>query len=266
MYQPALPDRFRRVTKGLGVVGAIEIECSPWLEDNQWVLDIAAQDTLIVGTVGDLEPGKPDFRKHLERFHRNPLFRGIRYGNLWGRNLTEDMSRGEYISDLKALADANLGLDSANPDPALVSALVRLTDKVPDLRLVLDHMPQLNPPAEPEARKQLQADLRELAARPQVYFKLSAVLRPVDGQVHFDLNFYRSRLDELWGIFGEDRVLYGSDWPNSDPKGSYQQGLNVIREYVAGKSAAAAEKFYWKNSIQAYHWIKRAANQPEAIA
>ena len=266
LYQPALPDRFRRVTRGLGVVGAIEIECSPWLEDNQWVLDIAAQDTLIVGTVGDLEPGKPDFRKHLERFHRNPLFRGIRYGNLWGRNLTEDMSRGEYISDLKALADANLGLDSANPDPALVSALVRLTDKVPDLRLVLDHMPQLNPPAEPEARKQLQADLRELAARPQVYFKLSAVLRPVDGQVHFDLNFYRSRLDELWGIFGEDRVLYGSDWPNSDPKGSYQQGLNVIREFVTGKGAAAAEKFFWKNSIRAYHWIKRAANQPEAIA
>ena len=266
LYQPALPDLFRRVTRGLGVVGAIEIECSPWLEDNQWVLDIAAQDTLIVGTVGDLEPGKPDFRKHLERFHRNPLFRGIRYGNLWGRNLTEDMSRGEYISDLKALADANLGLDSANPDPALVSALVRLTDKVPDLRLVLDHMPQLNPPAEPEARKQLQADLRELAARPQVYFKLSAVLRPVDGQVHFDLNFYRSRLDELWGIFGEDRVLYGSDWPNSDPKGSYQQGLNVIREFVTGKGAAAAEKFFWKNSIRAYHWIKRAANQPEAIA
>ena len=266
LYQPALPDRFRRVTRGLGVVGAIEIECSPWLEDNQWVLDIAARDTMIVGTVGDLEPGKPDFRKHLERFHRNPLFRGIRYGNLWGRNLTEDMSRGEYISDLKALADANLGLDSANPDPALVSALVRLTDKIPDLRLVLDHMPQLNPPAEPEAHKQLQADLRELAARPQAYFKLSAVLRPVDGQVNLDLDFYRERLDELWGIFGEDRVIYGSDWPNSDPKGSYQQGLNVIREYVAGKSAAAAEKFYWKNSIQAYHWIKRAANQPEAIA
>ena len=69
--------------KGLGIVGAIEVECSPWLEDNQWVLDIAAKDPIIVGTVGDLEPGKPDFRKHLERFHRNPLFRGIRYGNLW---------------------------------------------------------------------------------------------------------------------------------------------------------------------------------------
>jgi L-fuconolactonase len=85
LYQPALPDRYRRITKGLGVVGAIEVECSPRLEDNQWVLDVAAKDTIVVGTVRNLEPGQPDFRKHLERFHNNPLFRGIRYGNLWGR-------------------------------------------------------------------------------------------------------------------------------------------------------------------------------------
>ena len=265
LYRPALPDRYRRVTQGLGIVGAIEIECSPWLEDNQWVLDIAAKDSIIVGTVGDLEPGKPDFRKHLERFHRNPLFRGIRYGNLWGRNLAEDTLRGEFISDLKALADADLGMDSANLDPALISTLVRLTDKVPNLRVVLDHLPHVDAPADPMARQQLQADLRELAGRPQVYIKLSEVLRRVGGQVHYDLDFYRSRLDELWGIFGEDRLMYGSDWPNSDPWGTYPQVLNVVHEYVTGKGVAAAEKFFWKNSIRAYHWVKRATNQPEPI-
>src|SRR5208283_4494221 len=124
--------------------------------------------------------------------------------------------------------DSGLGLDTANQDPSVISATLRLKDKVPNLRLVLDHLPQLEPPAEPMARRQLQADLRELAARPQVYFKLSAVLRPAGGQVHLDLDFYRPRLDELWGILGEDRVIYGSDWPNSDTKGSYQQGWNVI--------------------------------------
>jgi L-fuconolactonase len=263
LYKPALPDRFRHVTEGLGIVGAIEIECSPWLEDNQWVLDIAAKDSIIVGTVGDLVPGTADFGKNFERFHRNPLFRGIRYGNLWGRNLTEDMSKPNYLSDLKALADAQLGLDSANPDPALISALVRLSDKVPDLRLVLDHMPQLEPPAAPAAHSQLMADLRELAARPQVFFKLSAVLRPVGGHVPLDLGFYRPRLDELWGILGEDKVIYGSDWPNSDTKGSYQQGFRVIHEYITAKGPVAAEKYFWKNSTRAYRWIKRAPTQPE---
>jgi L-fuconolactonase len=265
IYKPALPERLRRLTQGLNVVGAVEMECSPWLEDNQWVLDIAAKDTVIVGTVGDLVPGEPEFRKHLDRFHRNPLFRGIRYGNLWGRNLAEDMKKADYISDLKALADANLGLDSADPDPGLFSALVRLKDKVPNLRMVLDHMPEMTPPTDPAGIKQLHSDLHELAARPQVYFKLSAVLRHVDGKVPLDLEFYRSRLDELWGIFGEDRVIYGSDWPNSDTTGTYQQGWNVIHPYVMSKGAKAAEKFFWKNSVQAYHWVRRAANQPEPI-
>ena len=146
LYQPALPDRYRKVTKGLGVVGAIEVECSPWLEDNQWVLDTAAKDTIIVGTVGNLEPGTPDFRKHLERFHRNPLFLGIRCGNLWGRNLVEQVSRPEFRSDLAALAEAGLAMDTANPNPPLLSAVVRLTDLVPSLRVVIDHLPQMEKP------------------------------------------------------------------------------------------------------------------------
>src|SRR4026209_377839 len=85
LYKPALPDRYRKIAAPLGVVGAIEVEASPWLEDNQWVLDVSEKDTMIVGTVGNLEPGKPEFRKHLDRFHRNPLYLGIRYGNLRAR-------------------------------------------------------------------------------------------------------------------------------------------------------------------------------------
>src|SRR5271170_7525560 len=81
LYMPATPDRYRKLTRRLGVVGAIEIEASPWIEDNLWVLEVAAKDTIVVGTVGDLEPGKPEFPEYLERYHRNPLFLGIRYGN-----------------------------------------------------------------------------------------------------------------------------------------------------------------------------------------
>ena len=61
LYKPALPARYRELIKGLGIVGAVEVECSPWLEDNQWVLDIADKETLIVGTVGDVPMGKPEF-------------------------------------------------------------------------------------------------------------------------------------------------------------------------------------------------------------
>jgi predicted TIM-barrel fold metal-dependent hydrolase len=262
LYQPSLPDRYRKVTQGLGVVGAIEVECSPWLEDNQWVLDIAAKDPIIVGTVGDLEPGTPGFRKHLERFHRNSLFRGIRYGNLWGRNLSDQVSRPEFLADLTTLAQAGLEMDTAGPDPALIAAVVRLTDKVPSLRVVIDHLPQMKMPEALPARSAVQSNLRELGKRPQVYVKVSEVLRRVGGRVPDDLNFYRATLDEIWEIFGPDRLMYGSDWPNSDPWGTYPQVLNLVREYFTGKGAAVAEKFFFKNSLAAYRWVKRQENQP----
>jgi L-fuconolactonase len=264
LYQPALPDRYRKIAVPLGIVGAIEVEASPWLEDNQWVLDIAAKDKIVVGTVGDLEPGTPDFRKHLERFHRNPLFRGIRYGNLWGRDFTAQVAKPEFISDAKALAEAGLELDTANPTAPLIADLVRLTDRVPNLRLVIDHLLRIDLPTDAAALRAYHADLRELGKRPQVYVKGSGVLRRVDGRVPDDLNFYRPRLDELWEIFGQDRLIYGSDWPNSDLWAPYPQALKIVREYFTGKGQAAAEKFFWKNSIAAYRWVKRDASQPHS--
>jgi predicted TIM-barrel fold metal-dependent hydrolase len=264
LYKPALPSRYRRIAAPLGVVGAIEVEASPWLEDNQWVLDVMREDTIMVGTVGDLEPGKPEFRKHLERFHANPLFLGIRYGNLWGRNLAADLDKPEFVADLKALAAAGLSLDTANQNPALVAAALRTKDLVPGLRLVIDHLPQMQPPAALPARDAWVRDLRELAARPHVYVKISEVLRRVDGRVPEDLDFYRPRLDELFGIFGEDRVLYGSDWPNSDNWAEYPKVLAVVREYFMAKGRAIAEKYFWRNSLAAYRWVRRAENQPKA--
>ena len=73
-------------------------------------------------------------------------------------------------------------------------------------------------------------------------------------------------LDELWNIFGPERLIYGSDWPNSDHWGSYAEVLSVVREYFTGKGRPAAEKFFWKNSIDAYRWVMREASQPSAKA
>jgi predicted TIM-barrel fold metal-dependent hydrolase len=255
LYQPALPARYRKIAVPLGIKGAIAVECSPWLEDNQWVLDAAQKDPIMVGTVGNLEPAAPDFRKHLERFSRNPLFRGIRYGNLWNRDLGAALGKPEFVAGLKALADAGLGMDTANPDPALIEDLLRLTDRVPDLRVIVDHLPRMEPST---------GNLRALAESPQVYVKISQVLRRVDGRVPLDLNFYRARLEELFEIFGPDRLLYGSDWPNSDQWAPYPRVLNVVREYFAAKGREVAEKYFWKNSVKAYAWVKREAGQPQA--
>lgn len=259
LYQTALPERYRAIAQPLGIVGALEVECSSWLADNQWVLDVAARDDIMVGTVGHLVPGTPEFRPSLDRFRQNPLFRGIRY-NL-GSQSGKEFDRPEFVADLKALAEADLVLDTANPSVALLADVVRVSDLVANLRVVVDHLPQMVPPTEAQARASYQASMKALRHRPQVYVKVSEVLRRVDGNIRTDLEFYRPRLDEILDIFGLDRVLYGSDWPNSDQWLPVPVGLKLVQEYFKGQGQLAAEKYFWRNSVKCYKWIKRRANQ-----
>ena len=93
IYKPALPDRYIAESAAFGVVGAIAIEASPLPSDNQWLLNVAANHGVIVGVVGDLVPGSATFMNDLERLHGNELFLGIRYGNLWNRDLGEDLEK-----------------------------------------------------------------------------------------------------------------------------------------------------------------------------
>jgi predicted TIM-barrel fold metal-dependent hydrolase len=258
-----LPPRYRALAAPLGIVGAVKIEASPWVEDNLWVLQIAERDTIVVGVVGNLEPDKPDFAEMFARYHKNPLFRGIRYGNLWGRDITKQADNPAFIEGLKLVAQADLVLDTANPRVDLLEAIVKITDKVPALRVVLDHLPSLEPT--PGNREAYDTALRELRKRPQVYVKLSAVIHRVNGQLSTALAPYRDRLDQLVELFGEDRILFGSDWPNSDGVAPLDKVVGVVREYFTSKPRAMAEKYFWKNSVAAYKWLKREPSQPALL-
>jgi predicted TIM-barrel fold metal-dependent hydrolase len=264
LYKPALPERYAAQAAGFGVVGAIAIECSPLQSDNQWLLDAAANHPMIVGVVGDLVPGAPGYAGDLDRLHRDPLFLGIRYGNLWNRDLAADIDKPGFLDGLKALASAGLVFESANPDPRLIAAIRSIQERVPDLRIVVDHLPHAAIPAEPAARDAYWADLHALAQNPRIFVKLSEIPVRANGKLETDPHFYQAPLDAIWDVFGEDRLLFGSDWPNSDHVASYAQTFSIVRGYMARKSAEAREKYFWKNSIAAYQWKRRRPDQPAA--
>ena len=91
---------------------------------------------------------------------------------------------------------------------------------------------------------------------------MSAVIHRVNGQVSTDLATYRDRLEQLIGRFGEDRILFGSDWPNSDGVAPLDKVVGVVREFFQTQPRPVAEKYFWKNSLAAYKWIKRDPMQP----
>lgn len=262
LYRPALPERYIALSANFGIVGAIAIEASPLAADNEWLLNLAESHPVIVGVIGDLVPGSPSYLKELDRLSSNQLFRGFRYGNLWNRDLAADIQKPGFIDGLKVLAQTGLVLESANPDPRLIRAALDVSDRVPDLRIVIDHLPHSPIPAEQAARRDYAANLHRLGDRANVFVKLSEIPVVIDGKLVKDPAFYRAPLDAIWNIFGEDRILFGSDWPNSDHVAPFADTLSIVHGYLSNKSPAAAEKYYWKNSIAAYKWRPRKAGQP----
>ncbi|HEU4549664.1 MAG TPA: amidohydrolase family protein [Rhizomicrobium sp.] len=256
MHGVALPSIYDRYAKPLNIVGAIELEASPWVEDNLWVLEQMQTDPLFVGTVGDLEPEKPDFPQLFDRFRKNPMFLGIRCGNIWGRDVSKQIGDPKFIDGLKRVADADAVMDSANPTLGLLEAMIRINDKIPSLRIVIDHLPQLDPDDE----KAYAALLREIHGRPKINAKLSEIdHRSMKAR---GLAAHKARLDQLMEAFGEDRVVFGTDWPNSWGTATPAEIVALARAYFATRTREAAEKYFWKNSLAIYKWKKRTAAQP----
>lgn len=249
LYRTTLPPRYAQMTRELAVKGTIVVEASPWVEDNQWVLDLAKDNPIIVGMVGHLQPGTPDFKVHLKRFAANRLFRGIRIG---GAGLDASLAKPGFVDDLQRLADAGLELD-VNGSAAMFPGLVRLAARVSGLRIVINHLPYALPPAEP-ARGEAQRGLRELGANPLVYAKVSGILRHIGGRTPITLDLYQAALEELWELFGSGRVVYGSDWPVSERMGSYATVQQVAADFFALKGPDAMDRYFYRNSISAYRW------------
>lgn len=251
LYAPFLPDRFRAATSGLNVIGTVVIEASPWVEDNQWLLDLAASTPEIVAVVGNLKLGEPAFAERLARFAANPLFRGLRVG----LETVQDQAKPAVKADLTRLADAGLSLDVIGRG-TLIEPLLRLAKSWPTLRIIVDHLPF------PEWNGNvdtMRGVLRELARCPNVFAKLSGIVQRIDGQVRDDVSYYRLQLDALVDLFGPGRIVHGTNWPVSERVVPYATVHRVMADYFSAKERGLAEKYFWRNSEVAYRWVRRGA-------
>lgn len=238
------------------MVGAIAVEASPWRDDNRWLLQALRGEPRMLGFVGNLDPLHADFAADLAAWADEPLFLGLRYGNLWDRDLLLDQTRPGFIDGLRQLAACGRGLDSANPNPRLIKGLLHLSDALPQLRIIVDHLPNAQVPAGEEAA--YHADLLRLAERPNVFAKLAEIHQLGPQGLITDTAFYNDRLAVLWEAFGEDRCFFGSDWPNSDHLADFATSLGLVKRCLADKPEAVQAKFFRHNALRIYTSAKGA--------
>jgi L-fuconolactonase len=255
LYRRVLPKDYRALPVPQLVTGTVVVEASPWVEDNQWVLDLAAKEPFIVGMIGNLPVGTKQFAGYLKRFAANKLFRGIRIRD---RKLEGTLDDAAFVSDLKLLADHDLSLDLVGGTEILLFA-DRLTRMVPLLRIIIDHLAGVVVDGKAPPADWLEK-MKALAGRPEIYFKVSGLVEGTgrsDGSAPRDVEFYRPVLDAMREMFGPERLIYASNWPVSERFAPLATVQGIVGDYFRSHGRRAEEMVFSQSAKAAYNWVKR---------
>lgn len=277
LLRTVLPADWLAVAEPLGIRQTIVVEASPWVEDNRWLLELAAEQPAILGIVGNLDPRAAGFERHLREFARNPLFLGIR----WRQELVPlDRNLQQLTRGMQLLDELNLTLDVNVPNNAIPS-VCQLASRVPQLPIVINHLGGAGDPGSPPS--DWRHHIRQLAARPNVFMKVSALAeqakKPIrrgrvgrtesserdapgrereapgrESTAPTDTEYYRPILDHLWDSFGPQRLIYGSNWPVSDLAAPYRAIYQLVADYFAAHGQSACDRYFWDNAQAAYRW------------
>jgi L-fuconolactonase len=247
-----LPNEYVTAARKAGISGTVVVEASGWVEDNEWVLGEARKNPIIIGVIGNLNEvlGTPRFAEVLDKLSADPIFRGIRLSK------AEDLARPEWQENLGFLARKGLTADLNAGGIAALETVAAHASRFPTLKIVLDHAAYIDF-GKPPTSEWIRA-FEHAAAAPNVYCKVSRFQEQAGAKpAPSDPGHYRATLDVLWRVFGEDRLLFGSNWPLSESAGSLRDAVAIMKAYFDQKGAEAPRKFFSGNAKSVYGWVER---------
>ena len=213
---------------GAGIDATVLVQAAPTVAETEYLLRVAQNcEGLVRGVVGWVDLAASDAIATLERLAREPTLKSIRpmLQDLPdpGWILREDVGR-----TLSALPRLGLRFDALVKAPQL-SALLRLVERHPDLRIVIDHGGKPAIAAgewEPWAHR-----ISALARNPRVECKLSGLV--AEAGPDWTADTLRRYVDHLLACFGPCRLLWGSDWPVVNLAGGYRRWLDATAELLS---------------------------------
>ena len=239
LYRPVLTEHFDEVADREGIPSTVIVEASSRVEDNQWVLDLVKHNPeRYLALVGNLPIGTDEFAGLLERFSKDSRFVGIRMRDRPGG---DDFFTDAVWRDLGLLAKNGLTLDVLIHN-FTIDEVTEVAKRLPELKIMINHLGGLvitNDPLTTEWKN----SVKRAAAQPNVHCKVSGIfqrsgVRPPPKE----RSFYAPVFKVVYEAFGEDRIVYGSNWPVTDRGGSYFEQLSIIRDYFKLDSGLLADR------------------------
>ena len=242
-----LPADLKPVLDKASVDGTIAVQARQSYEETDWLLKLAKKNEFINGVVGWVDLRSPDVESYLKRFASNSKLMGIRHV-LQDEEDDLFMLRDDFLRGIALLEKYKLTYDILIY-PRHLPVAVRLVDQFPKQAFVLDHL------AKPFIRDGImepwKSELEKLASFENVCCKVSGMVTEADW-TNWEPSHLKPYLDVVFESFGEDRIMFGSDWPVCLLAASYESVLNTLLTYLADKPETIVNKVMGLNGARFY--------------
>jgi L-fuconolactonase len=253
-----LPEQLASELDGNGMDASIAVQADQSEQETLFLLNLAKRSRRIAGVVGWVDLVSPRLDDRLKFFSQFEKLRGVRHV---AQSEPDDrfLVRSDFTRGISRLQEFGFTYDILIY-PKHLPAAIELVAKFPQQRFVLDHL------AKPEIKTKNIAAwatlMGSMGRNPNVYCKLSGLVTEADWRRWTPADF-DPYLDVVFDAFGEDRLMFGSDWPVCLLAASYKQVKDIIANYVERKAPKAKEKIFGANAVRFYD-LKVYANGPTA--
>jgi L-fucono-1,5-lactonase len=210
-----------------GFDGCVAVEARQVPHENDWLLNLARSHPFIKGVVGWVNLTAPDIAARLEALAVQPEIKGFRHV------VMDEPDKGFLLRDDFQLGIAALGPFGFTYDllilPQHLPAAVQLVRKFPQQRFVLDHLGL--PDIRGKQRRPWKSGMKELAAFPNVFVKLSGLVFCADWQRWRSENF-APYIDVALELFSPKRIMVGSNWPVCTVAGEFNAVIGAYLDNI----------------------------------
>ena len=246
IYRDFEPEDLAPILDAAGIDGTVLVQAAPTVDETVFMLSLADAHGFVKGVVGWVDFESADAPADIERLARHSALVGL-------RPMIQDipdpdwMLRDDLAGAFETLNARDLVFD-ALVLPRHLKTLALLVERYDAMKVVIDH--GAKPRIADGGFSGWAEDMARLAENPNVHCKLSGLV--TEAGRDWSVEALRPYTDHLIGIFGPDRVVWGSDWPVCTLAASYEAWLEATARLIGALDAGERELILGGNARRLY--------------
>ncbi|MCF8716229.1 amidohydrolase family protein [Joostella atrarenae] len=243
-----LPKDLKPIYNQHSITGCVAVQADQTLEENDFLLKLAADNNFIKGVVGWLDLQNNNIEKSIEQYASNSLFKGVRH-IVQGEEDPNFVLRKSFSNGVSLLEKYQLSYDIL-VFPHQLGATLEFIERFPNQKFVIDHI------AKPYIKDGFYSGwatlINAISKHENVYCKLSGMITEADYK-QWNYEQIVPYMELILASFGPKRIMFGSDWPVCLVAGNYNEVKKLVSQFVTRLSNSEQAAFWGENAIEFYN-------------